>query len=74
MFISQEMEYNVKELKKVLIEQCKEEGIYYALIAINKQTKEIVLPQSLDKALNNPAYRVFKCRKVKDEYKVEEVK
>ena len=45
MFISQEMEYNVKELKKVLIEQCKEEGIYYALIAINKQTKEIVLPQ-----------------------------
>ena len=39
MFISQEMEYNVKELKKVLIEQCKEEG-----------------------------------RKVKDEYKVEEVK
>ena len=42
MFISQEMEYNVKELKKVLIEQCKEEGIYYALIAINKQTKEEV--------------------------------
>ena len=50
------MEYNVKELKKVLIEQCKEEGIYYALIAINKQTKEIVLPQSLDNALNNPDY------------------
>ena len=74
MFISQEMEYNVKELKKVLIEQCKEEGIYYALIAINKQTKEIVLPQSLDNALNNPDYCGFKCRKVKDEYKVEEVK
>ncbi|MCS2593193.1 hypothetical protein NXX91_23935 [Bacteroides thetaiotaomicron] len=57
-----------------MIEQCKEEGIYYALIAINKQTKEIVLPQSLDNALNNPDYCVFKCRKVKDEYKVEEVK
>ena len=56
------------------VEQCKEEGIYYALIAINKQTKEIVLPQSLDNALNNPDYCVFKCRKVKDEYKVEEVK
>lgn len=74
MFISQKMEYNVEELKKVLIEQCKEEGIYYALIAINKQTKEIVLPQSLDNALNNPDYCVFKCRKGKDEYKVEEVK
>ena len=68
MFISQEMEYNVKELKKVLIEQCKEEGIYYALIAINKQTKEIVLPQSLDNALNNPDYCVFKCRKVTVSY------
>lgn len=74
MFMSQKMEYNVEELKKVLIEQCKEEGIYYALIAINKQTKEIVLPQSLDNALNNPDYCVFECRKVKDEYKVEEVK
>ena len=74
MFISQEMEYNVKELKKVLIEQCKEEGIYYALIAINKQTKEIVLPQSLDNALNNREYCVFKCRIVKDEYEVEVVK
>lgn len=74
MFISQKMEYNVEELKKVLIEQCKEEGIYYALIAINKQTKEIVLPQSLDNALNSPDYCVFKCKKVKAGYKVEEVK
>jgi hypothetical protein len=73
-FISQKMEYNVEELKKVLIEQCKEEGIYYALIAIDKQTKEIVLPQSLDNALSNPDYCVFKCKKAEDGYEVEEVK
>ena len=71
---TQKMEYNVEELKKVLIEQCKEEGIYYALIAIDKQTKEIVLPQSLDNALSNPDYCVFKCKKAEDGYEVEEVK
>ena len=56
MFISQKMEYKVEELKKVLIELCKEEGIYYALIAIGNLTKEIVLPQSLDNALSIPDY------------------
>ena len=74
MFISQKMEYNVEELKKVLIEQCKEEGIYYAMIAIDKLTKEIFITQSLEKAISNPDYCVFKCKKAEDGYEVEEVK
>ena len=41
---------------------------------LDKQTKEIVLPQSLDNALSNPDYCVFKCKKAEDGYEVEEVK
>lgn len=68
------MNYSVKELKNTLIEKCTEEGIYYALVAINKHTKEIVLPQNLDSALKNPDYRIFKCKKTEEGYDVEEVK
>lgn len=68
------MKYNVEELKTALIERCQEEGIYYALVAINKQTKEILLPQNIQGALNNSEYYVFECQKKENGYKVEEVK
>ena len=33
-------------LNGLLIDKCKEEGIMIALVAINRETKEIELPQS----------------------------
>ncbi len=68
------MEYNVEELKKALIEKCKEESIIYALVAINRYTKDIILPNSLQDALNNPNYYVCTCRKVEEKYQIEEEK
>lgn len=68
------MEYNVEELKVALIERCQEEGIYYALVAINKETKEILLPQNIQGAIDNPEYCVFECQKMENGYRVEEVK
>ena len=48
---------------------------YLLRIDSNQQTNERDrFATKLDNALNNPDYCVFKCRKVKDEYKVEEVK
>ena len=35
------MEFNVEELKSALIEKCKSEGILYAMVAVDRRTKEI---------------------------------
>ncbi len=64
-------------LNETLIEKCKEEGIVIALVAINRKTKEIELPQSLNDKLKDPDYYVCYCHKDdKGEYiiqKIEEV-
>ena len=34
------MEFNVEELKSALIEKCKSEGILYAMVAVDRRTKD----------------------------------
>ena len=41
------MEFDVEELKKALIEKCESEGILYAMVAIDRRTKEVILPDTL---------------------------
>ncbi len=38
------------ELKKALIEKCESEGILYAMVAIDRRTKEVILPDTLQGA------------------------
>ena len=45
------MEFDVEELKKALIEKCESEGILYAMVAIDRHTKEVILPDTLQGAL-----------------------
>lgn len=40
-------------LNGLLIDKCKEEGIMIALVAINRETKEIELPQSFKDMVND---------------------
>ena len=68
-----QMEYAVEELKSALIEKCESEGILYAMVAVNRRTKEIILPDTLQGALKHPEYFVCTCRKVKESYIVEEI-
>ena len=58
------MEFNVEELKSALIEKCKSEGILYAMVAVDRRTKEIILPDTLQGALKHPEYYVCTCKKV----------
>ena len=67
------MEFNVEELKSALIEKCKSEGILYAMVAVDRRTKEIILPDTLQGALKHPEYFVCTCNKVEDKYIVEEI-
>ena len=67
------MEFNVEELKSALIEKCKNEGILYAMVAVDRRTKEIILPDTLQGALKHPEYFVCTCKKVEDKYIVEEI-
>lgn len=67
------MEYSVKELKSALIEKCKNEGILYATVAMNRRTKEMILPDTLEGALKHPEYFVCTCKRVEDQYIVEEI-
>ena len=67
------MEFNVEELKSALIEKCKSEGILYAMVAVDRRTKEIILPDTLQGALKHPEYFVCTCKKVEDKYIVEEI-
>lgn len=62
-----------EELKKALIEKCEQEGIIYAMVAIDRKTKEIILPDTLQQALEHPEYLVCTCKKVGDQYVVEEI-
>ena len=55
------MEFNVEELKSALIEKCKSEGILYAMVAVDRRTKEIILPDTLQGALKHPEYFVKAC-------------
>ena len=48
------MEFDVEELKKALIEKCESEGILYAMVAIDRRTKEVILPDTLQGALKHP--------------------
>ncbi|MDD3038891.1 hypothetical protein [Bacteroides sp.] len=68
------MEYNVEELKNALIEKCRNESIIYAMVAVNRNTKEIILPKSLQDVLDNPNYYVCTCRKVEENYQIKEEK
>ena len=52
------MEYSVEELKSALIERCKNEGILYATVAMDRHTKEMILPDTLEGALKHPEYFV----------------
>ena len=67
------MEFNVEELKSALIEKCKSEGILYAMVAVDRRTKEIILPDTLQGALKHPEYFVCTCKKVEDKYIVVEI-
>ena len=67
------MEFNVEELKSALIEKCKSEGILYAMVAVDRRTKEIILPDTLQGALKHPEYFVCTCKKVEDKSIVEEI-
>ena len=67
------MEFNVEELKSALIEKCKSEGILYAMVAVDRRTKEIILPDTLQGALKHPEYFVCTCKEVEDKYIVEEI-
>ena len=68
-----EREYSVEELKNALIERCEKEGILYATVAMDRRTKEMILPDTLEGALKHPEYFVCTCRRVKDQYIVEEI-
>ena len=52
------MEYSVEELKSALIEKCKSEGILYAKVAMDRRTKEMILPDTLQGALKHPEFFV----------------
>ena len=67
------MEFDEEELKKALIEKCESEGILYAMVAIDRRTKEVILPDTLQGALNHPEYLVCTCKMVEDKYIVEEI-
>ena len=67
------MEYSVEELKSALIERCKKEGILYATVAMDRRTKEMILPDTLEGALKQPEYFVCTCKRVQGEYIVEEI-
>ena len=56
------MEFDVEELKKALIEKCESEGILYAMVAIDRRTKEVILPDTLQGALKHPEYLVCTCK------------
>ena len=55
------MEYSVEELKSALIEKCKSEGILYATVAMDRRTKEMILPDTLQGALKHPEFFVCTC-------------
>ena len=71
--IEKELEKNLEELKSALIEKCESEGILYATVAMDRRTKEMILPDTLEGALKHPEYFVCTCRRVKDQYIVEEI-
>ena len=50
-------------LNGLLIDKCKEEGIMIALVAINRETKEIELPQSFKDMVNDPNYYICYCHR-----------
>ena len=53
------MEFDVEELN--------------AMVAIDRRTKEVILPDTLQGALKHPEYLVCTCKKVEDKYIVEEI-
>ena len=64
------MEYSVEELKSALIERCKNEGILYATVAMDRHTKEMILPDTLEGALKHPEYFVCTCKRVKERFRI----
>ena len=45
----------------------------YATVAMDRRTKEMVLPDTLEGALKHPEYFVCTCKRVQDKYIVEEI-
>jgi hypothetical protein len=43
------------------------------MVAVDRRTKEIILPDTLQGALKHPEYFVCTCKKVEDKYIVEEI-
>lgn len=68
------MKDNTEELKQVLKDKCAEEGIIYAMVAINRETKEIILPRSIEQVTKNPIYYVCCCEKTGDKFRIREIK
>lgn len=61
-------------LNNTLIEKCQQEGIVIALVAINRKTKEIELPQNLSDKVKDPDYYVCYCHRNKNgEYIIEKI-
>ena len=53
------MEYSVEELKSALIEKCKSEGILYATVAMDRRTKEMILPDTLQSSETSGILRMY---------------
>lgn len=61
-------------LNNILIKKCQEEGIVIALVAINRETKEVELPQNLSDKVKDPKYYVCYChRDKKGKYIIEKI-
>ena len=60
-----EMDEEELILNDTLIKKCEEEGIVIALVAINRETKDIELPQNLNDKVKDPNYYVCYCHKDK---------
>lgn len=61
-------------LNNILIKKCQEEGIIIALVAINRETKEVELPQNLSDKVKDPKYYVCYChRDKKGEYIIQKI-
>lgn len=68
------MKYDIKELKETLIEKCQKEGIIYAMVAVDRNTKEVILPDTLQGALKHSEYFVCTCKREGEQYVVKEIK
>ena len=67
------MEYSVEELKSALIEKCESEGILYATVAMDRRTKEMILPRYFTRSSETSGILRMYLQESKDQYVVEEI-